>query len=77
LTRLEGGCQVPIAAHATLAGDRLTLQGLIAGVHGERVLRDEIAGASADGAALGRELAERLLGRGGDAVLRAIYAESG
>jgi hydroxymethylbilane synthase len=77
LARLEGGCQVPIAAHATLTGDRLTLQGLIAGVRGERVLRDEIAGASADGPTLGRELAERLLGRGGDAVLRAIYAESG
>jgi hydroxymethylbilane synthase len=64
LARLEGGCQVPIAAHATLTGDRLTLQGLIAGVRGERVLRDEIAGASADGPTLGRELAERLLGRG-------------
>ncbi len=77
LARLEGGCQVPIAAHATLVGDRLRLQGLIAGVRGERVLRDEQTGAAADGAALGRELAERLLGRGGDALLRAIYAESG
>jgi hydroxymethylbilane synthase len=77
LARLEGGCQVPIAAHATLAGERLTLRGLIAGVRGERVLRDETAGASTDGPALGRELAERLLGRGGDALLRAIYAESG
>jgi hydroxymethylbilane synthase len=77
LARLEGGCQVPIAAHATLTGDRLTLRGLIAGVRGERVLRDEIAGPSADGLTLGRDLAERLLGRGGDAVLRAIYAESG
>jgi hydroxymethylbilane synthase len=77
LARLEGGCQVPIAAHATLAGASLTLQGLIAGVRGERVLRDEIAGPSADGLTLGRDLAERLLGRGGDAVLRAIYAESG
>lgn len=77
LARLEGGCQVPIAAHATLAGDRLTLQGLIAGVRGERVLRDELTGAAADGPTLGRELAERLLGRGGDALLRAIYAESG
>jgi hydroxymethylbilane synthase len=77
LARLEGGCQVPIAAHATLAEDRLRLQGLIAGVRGERVLRDELTGAAADGPALGRELAERLLGRGGDALLRAIYAESG
>lgn len=77
LARLEGGCQVPIAAHATLDGDRLTLQGLIAGVRGERVLRDEITGARGDGPALGRRLAEQLLGRGGDEILRAVYAGSG
>jgi hydroxymethylbilane synthase len=76
LTRLEGGCQVPIAAHATLDGDRVTLDGLIAGVRGERVLRESIVGARGDGPKLGRELAERLLACGGDAILRAVYAES-
>lgn len=76
LARLEGGCQVPIAAHGTLAGGRLRLAGLIAGVRGEQVLRDELAGSPGDGPVLGRELAERLLGRGGDAILRAVYAES-
>jgi hydroxymethylbilane synthase len=75
LARLEGGCQVPIAAHAVLDGSRrLTLHGLIAGVRGERVLRDHITGAPGDGADLGRRLAERLLGLGGDEILRAVYA---
>jgi hydroxymethylbilane synthase len=77
LERLEGGCQVPVAAHATLSGDRLALAGLIAGVHGEPVLRDEVTGPRGDGRAVGRELAERLLARGGDAILRAIYADQG
>ncbi len=77
LARLEGGCQVPIAAHAVLDGrQRLTLHGLIAGVRGERVLRDQITGAPGDGADLGRRLAERLLGLGGDEILRAVYAGS-
>jgi hydroxymethylbilane synthase len=76
LTRLEGGCQVPIAAHATLEGNRVTLDGLIAGVRGECVLRDRITGARVDGPRLGRELAEGLLARGGEAILRAVYAES-
>lgn len=75
LARLEGGCQVPIAAHAVLAGDRLTLAGLIAGVHGERVVRDETTGPRAEGPAMGRALAERLLALGGDEILRAVYAE--
>jgi hydroxymethylbilane synthase len=78
LARLEGGCQVPIAAHATLVGGgRLTLNGLIAGVRGERVLRDQITGEPGDGPELGRRLAERLLGLGGDQILRAVYAGSG
>jgi hydroxymethylbilane synthase len=78
LARLEGGCQVPIAAHAVLDGARrLTLHGLIAGVRGERVLRDHISGAPGDGADLGRRLAERLLGLGGDEILRAVYAGAG
>jgi hydroxymethylbilane synthase len=76
LTRLEGGCQVPIGAHATLDGNRLTLDGLIADVRGERVLRDRITGGRDDGSRLGRELAEGLLARGGEAILRAVYAES-
>jgi hydroxymethylbilane synthase len=76
LTRLEGGCQVPIAAYATLQVEGLTLEGLIAGVRGERVLRERIVGARGDGPKLGRELGERLLARGGEAILRAVYAES-
>jgi hydroxymethylbilane synthase len=67
---------VPIAAHATLDGRRLTLDGLIAGVRGERVLRDRITGTWEDGPRVGRELAEGLLARGGEAILRAVYAES-
>jgi hydroxymethylbilane synthase len=76
LTRLEGGCQVPIAAHADLDGDTLTLDGLIAGVRGDRVLRESMSGTRRDGPRLGRELAERLLARGGEAILRTVYAES-
>ncbi len=77
LERLEGGCQVPIAAHATLAGDRLTLKALIAGVRGDRIIRDEVSGPRGEGTAIGRASAERLLARGGDAILREIYAEKG
>jgi len=77
LERLEGGCQVPIAAHATLTGERLTLTGLIAGLRGDPILRDEVTGSRGEGRAKGRELAERLLARGGEAILRAVYADQG
>jgi hydroxymethylbilane synthase len=73
LTRLEGGCQVPIAAHARLEGDRILLDGLVAGVDGNRVIRDRIQGQAQDGEALGIQLAERLLSLGAAEILKEIY----
>jgi hydroxymethylbilane synthase len=69
LARLDGSCRTPLAAHATLDGDRLTLDGLVGRTDGSEILRDGIDGPAADAARLGRELAERLLGRGAAAIL--------
>lgn len=73
LARLDGGCQAPIAAYAQVAGDRVTMDALIAAVDGRQVVRDHIEGSSAGAAVLGRDLAERLLARGGQSILAAIY----
>jgi hydroxymethylbilane synthase len=74
LHRLEGGCQVPIAAHAILSGQgRLRLDGLIASVDGKTVIRDAVEGNAEEAASLGVQLAERLLSKGGDRILREIY----
>lgn len=76
LYRLEGGCQVPIAAHATLSGDQLVLEGLVATVDGKTVIRDQMEGTHQQAHALGVQLAERLLSRGGDKILREIYGST-
>lgn len=73
LHRLQGGCQVPIAAHGTLTADQLSLEGLVASVDGKTIIRDRIQGMSRDAHALGVQLAERLLARGADKILREIY----
>ena len=73
LHRLQGGCQVPIAAHATLAGSRVTLEGLVASVDGKELIRDSVEGTIDDPESIGIQLAERLLARGGDRILQAIY----
>lgn len=73
LLRLEGGCQVPIGAHATLVGDQLSLAGLIAAVDGSVLLREQTNGPAQDAAALGTALAETLLAQGGKAILDAVY----
>ena len=73
LHRLEGGCQVPIAGHAVLTDDQLSLEGLVASVDGKTIIRDRIHGTSRDAEALGVQLADRLLARGADKILREIY----
>jgi hydroxymethylbilane synthase len=67
--RLHGGCQVPIAGHATLEGDRLHLRALVGYPDGSRVLREELDGPRDDPSGLGTEVAERLLARGADRIL--------
>jgi hydroxymethylbilane synthase len=73
LLRLEGGCQVPIGAHASLSNDTITLTGLIAAVDGRRILKETATGPVDQAQALGTSLAETLLARGGKAILDAVY----
>jgi hydroxymethylbilane synthase len=70
LARIEGGCQVPIAGHATVAGGQVHLRALVASVDGTRVIRGERRGPVAEARALGVALAEELLGRGAGEILK-------
>lgn len=72
--RLQGGCQVPIAGYAELDGDRLRLRGLVGTPDGRQIIRGEIEGLRADARQLGVALAEELLGKGADRILRELYA---
>lgn len=76
LDRLQGGCQVPIAAHATIEQNRLSLTGLVSSTDGKTLIRDAVAGAVSDARALGIRLAEQLLAAGGDVILRDIYGQA-
>jgi hydroxymethylbilane synthase len=79
LRRLEGGCQVPVGAHAELEnladGTELRLRGRIVSLLGERVAEGHAIAAHADhnaAAALGASLAERLLAGGGAEILAGV-----
>ncbi len=73
LHRLQGGCQVPIAAHATLTGTKVRLEGVVASVDGKELIRDSVDGTIEDPESIGVQLAERLLARGGERILQGIY----
>jgi hydroxymethylbilane synthase len=70
--RLGGSCQSPIAAHARLDGKLLMLDGLVAEPDGSRLLRDSLSGSADDPAALGHQLAERILAAGAGLLLERL-----
>lgn len=73
LKRLEGGCQVPIGAHATVSSGRVRLEGMVAGLDGREMFRDVLEGPSRDAEQIGVTLAEKILGMGGRKVLDEVY----
>jgi len=70
LARIEGGCQVPIAGHATVANGQVHLRALVASVDGTRVIRGERRGPVEEARALGDALAVELLGHGAGEILK-------
>ncbi|MEL7641401.1 MAG: hydroxymethylbilane synthase [Solidesulfovibrio sp.] len=76
LARLEGGCQVPIAAFAAIDGDSLTLDGLVADPQTGATFRDAVTGRRHEATTLGRTLAETVLAMGAKAVLDAVCRDA-
>jgi hydroxymethylbilane synthase len=72
LRRLEGGCQAPIGAYASITGGRIRLEGIVSDLKGERTFRGDSEGVPDESEALGTALAERLLEAGAGDVLREI-----
>jgi hydroxymethylbilane synthase len=73
LKRLEGGCQVPIAGHAVLQGENLTLDGLVISLDGKRYVRYSLSGLMSEAESIGKKVAEGLLDRGAQPILQEIY----
>ncbi|MFP2957760.1 hydroxymethylbilane synthase [Myxococcus sp. 1LA] len=70
LAKLEGGCTVPLAGHATVSGDSVWLRGLVGRPDGTHVVRGEVRGPVSQAQALGEALADDLLSRGAADILR-------
>lgn len=73
LKKLGGGCQLPVAAYAVKKEHTLTITGLLGSLDGKMLIKDEVRGHSKNANALGVMLAERLLAKGGQAILEELY----
>lgn len=75
LRTLNGGCQVPIGAHAhMLDPENLNLQALVAEPNGSNLLRAQQAGDAVFAEKLGPAVASRLLADGAGKILQKLYA---
>lgn len=73
LKKLGGGCQVPIGANASWRNSQLHLQAVVASPDGTAVLRESASGS--DPVRVGEAAAEKLLARGGAAILDDVYGK--
>lgn len=75
LARLQGGCQVPIGAYASLeANGELKLTGMVGTPDGTTLLRETLTGQ--DPEQVGIKLAERLIAQGADRILAEVKESS-
>jgi hydroxymethylbilane synthase len=73
LSRLGGGCQVPIGALAQMQSGRMRLNAVVAHPDGTKVLRETRDGD--DAVRLGEEVGDALLGKGANVILEEVYGE--
>ncbi|MGB9739101.1 hydroxymethylbilane synthase [Chloroflexus sp.] len=75
LRRLEGGCQIPVAAHAVLTESGLHFRGMVGALDGSTLVFAEQVGDPAQPEAVGITVAEAVLAQGGEAILAAIQSQ--
>lgn len=72
---LGGGCQLPVAALATISGASLRLRGRVLSLDGSLCIEGERHGPAGAAEAIGQALGADLLGRGAGAVLQQIEGD--
>jgi hydroxymethylbilane synthase len=86
LKRLEGGCQVPIAAYSRIeqrgensefgiqnSKSKIVMDGMVGSISGDRIIKGHIEGRTDHAESLGITLAEDILSRGAKEILDKVY----
>ncbi len=77
LKLLQGGCQVPVAAYASIdSNNELSITGLVAETDGSVVYKDNLKGDPKKGVLLGETLAQRLIDRGAAEIIERLIKQA-
>jgi len=74
VSQLDGGCNVPIGAFATLDADQITLKGLVASLDGKTLYKKEMTDIKTNAIAMGRKMGDELIGMGADRIMQEIQS---
>lgn len=72
VTRLGGGCQMPIGAHARITSDGIDLVAVVLSLDGTRAIRAESRGPMTQSRAVGTATANDLLAQGAEQILAEV-----
>lgn len=75
LNRLEGGCQVPIAAHGKIDNALFTICGLVATVDGKTLIKETFSGPEGSSETIGVELADHLVSLGAKTIMEHLKSD--
>ena len=75
LNRMEGGCQVPIAAYGKIEKNTFTLCGLVATVDGKTVIKETLSGPKDSSEIIGVKLADRLVAMGAKTIMENLKTD--
>lgn len=75
LRSLEGGCQVPIGANASIENDKIHLEGFVGSLNGKANWRETMTGEKSEAEKLGTNLAEILIEKGANEILEETRAK--
>jgi len=75
LSAVEGGCQIPVGAHATVGKDEIKLEAFIGSLDGTNVMRRWLAGPVSESEHIGEELARQMLDAGGARIIDEVRCE--
>jgi hydroxymethylbilane synthase len=72
LAELGGGCSIPVGALGQVDGEILNLQGVVANLNGQRIIRVNDSGLVPEAETIGRNLAQQALAEGAQEILEVI-----
>ncbi len=75
LKKLEGGCQVPIAAYAELKDSKIVISGLVGSLDGKTLIKASLEGKPEEAESLGLKVAEDLLSKGAKEILDEVHGK--